>query len=97
MSAYLITSAITYQGGFLDSTIDGFHDSFGFSSFGRPASSRNDVNVIFDLKSSQTALLEPAWPTFPSPSCSDERRHPMITQTTLAVPAKVRQECAPVV
>ena len=60
MSAYLITSAITYQGGFLDSTIEGFHDSFGFSSFGRPAVSRNDVNVIFDLKSSQTALLEPA-------------------------------------
>jgi hypothetical protein len=60
MSAYLITSAITYQGGFLDSAIEGFHDSFGFSSFGRPALSRNDVNVIFDLKSSQTALLEPA-------------------------------------
>lgn len=60
MSAYLITSLITYQGGFLDSTIEGFHDSFGFSSFGRPAASRNDVNLIFDLKSSQHVMLEPA-------------------------------------
>jgi hypothetical protein len=58
MSAYLIVSAITYQGGFLDSTIEDFHDSFGFSSFGRPAASRNDVNMIFDLKSSQTTFLE---------------------------------------
>lgn len=58
MSAYLIVSAITYQGGFLDSTIESFHDEFGFSTFGRPAVSRNDVNLIFDLKSSQTTFLE---------------------------------------
>jgi hypothetical protein len=59
MSAYLIASAITYQGGFLDSSIESFHDTFGFSSFGRPAVTRNDVNLIFDLKSSQTTFLEP--------------------------------------
>lgn len=51
MSAYLIVSAITYQGGFLDGTIEDFHDAFGFSTFGRPAAHRNDVNLIFDLKS----------------------------------------------
>src|SRR5262245_4093667 len=34
-SIYGIVSAITYQGGFLDSTIEQFHDTFGFSSFGR--------------------------------------------------------------
>lgn len=60
MSAYLIVSAITYHGGFLDSTIEGFHDSFGFSTFGRPAVRRDDVNMIFDLKSSQTTFLEAA-------------------------------------
>jgi hypothetical protein len=59
MSAYVIANAITYGGGFLDSTIEGFHDSFGFSSFGRPAASRNDFNLIYDLKSSQLALFEP--------------------------------------
>jgi hypothetical protein len=58
MSAYLITSAITYGGGFLDSTIEGFHDSFGFSSFGRPAASRNDFNLIYDLKAAQSALFD---------------------------------------
>jgi Protein of unknown function (DUF3187) len=58
MSAYLIVSAITYQGGFLDSTIESFHDTFGFSTFGRPAASRNDVNLIYDLKSSQTTFLD---------------------------------------
>lgn len=58
MSAYLIANAVSYGGGFLDSTIEGFHDTFGFSSFGRPAAARNDVNLIYDLKSSQTAYFE---------------------------------------
>ncbi len=52
-TGYLILSAVSYQGGFLDSTIEGFHDAFGFSSFGRPVVSKNDVNLIYDLKSSQ--------------------------------------------
>jgi hypothetical protein len=49
MSAYLIANAITYGGGFLDSTIESFHDTFGFSSFGRPAVSKNDFSLIYDL------------------------------------------------
>lgn len=58
MSAYLIANAITIDGGFLDSTIESFHDSFGFSTFGRAAASRDDVNIIFDLKSSQVELFD---------------------------------------
>jgi hypothetical protein len=58
LSAYLIANAVSYEGGFLDSIIEGFHDEFGFSSFGRPAASRNDVNLIYDLKSSQVAFFE---------------------------------------
>ena len=58
MSAYLIVNYVTYDGGFLDGTIESFHDNLGFSSFGRPAASRNDVNIIFDLKSAQLALFE---------------------------------------
>jgi hypothetical protein len=57
-SAYLIASAIQYGGGFLDSTIEGFHDSFGYSSFGRPAVSRNDFNLIYDLKGAQGAFFD---------------------------------------
>jgi hypothetical protein len=58
MSAYLIANAITYGGGFLDGTIENVHDALGFSSFGRPAVNRGDVNLIFDLKSAQGALFE---------------------------------------
>lgn len=57
-TGYLITSGVSYQGGFLDSTIEGFHDAFGFSSFGRPAVRRNQVNYIYDLKGTQLASLD---------------------------------------
>ena len=56
--AYLIASGVSYRGGFLDSTIESFHDTFGFDSFGRTAASRDDVNVILDLKSAQVAAFE---------------------------------------
>ena len=56
--AYLIASGVAYRGGFLDSTIESFHDTFGFETFGRTGASRNDVNVIFDLKSAQLAAFE---------------------------------------
>ncbi len=58
MSAYLIANAVSYQGGFLDSTIEGFHDMFGFASLGRPAIRRNDVNLIYDLKSARFAYFD---------------------------------------
>ncbi|MFC4314022.1 DUF3187 family protein [Steroidobacter flavus] len=54
-SGYFVTSAVSYQGGFLDSTIEEFHRTFGFSTFGRPAVRRNDVTLIYDLKSAQVA------------------------------------------
>jgi hypothetical protein len=57
-TGYVIASALAYDGGFLDSTIEGFHDTFGFSTFGRLAAKRDDVNLILDLRSAQTVLLE---------------------------------------
>jgi hypothetical protein len=57
LSGYLITSAISYEGGFLDGTIESFHDTFGLSTFGRPAVARNDANVIYDLKSASFTQL----------------------------------------
>ena len=45
-----LISAISYQGGFLDSTIERFHDDLGFSSFGRPALARNQAALFYDLK-----------------------------------------------
>jgi hypothetical protein len=57
LSAYLILSGVSYDGGFLDTTIESFHDTFGFSSFGRGAVARNGVNLVYDLKSASYARL----------------------------------------
>ncbi len=57
LSGYLITSAVSYDRGFLDGTVERFHDAFSLSSYGRPAIARNGVNLIYDLKSGSYASL----------------------------------------
>jgi hypothetical protein len=51
-------SAISYTDGFLDSTIESFHKTAGFSTFGRPAVERNRTTLIYDLKGAQVVLLD---------------------------------------
>jgi Protein of unknown function (DUF3187) len=55
---YGIATAVSYHGGFMDSGIEEFHDLFGFSSFGRPAISRNGTSVILDLNGGRAVLLD---------------------------------------
>jgi hypothetical protein len=57
-SSYLILSAATFGGGFLDGTIEKFHTAIDAPRFGRPAAARNDYNVLFDLESGQFAQFE---------------------------------------
>jgi hypothetical protein len=57
-SAYLVASGVSFRGGFMDDTIESFHDAFGFSTFGRPALARNRVNTIFDLKGTSYVNLD---------------------------------------
>jgi hypothetical protein len=57
---YAVVSAVTYNGGFLDGTIEKFHETFNMNDVGRPAVRRNDINVILDLKKSQ--LIQPSLP-----------------------------------
>jgi hypothetical protein len=57
-SAYAIATAVSYHGGFMDSGIEKFHDTFGFSTFGRPAIARNQTTLVFDLKSTQVVLQD---------------------------------------
>lgn len=57
-SAYLIVSGARFGGGFMDGTIEKFHDVIGASTFGRPATKKNDTNLLFDLKSIQYAGFE---------------------------------------
>jgi hypothetical protein len=56
--AYVIVSGASFGGGFLDSTIESFHELIDAPRFGRPATARNDYNVLFDLKSSQYAAFD---------------------------------------
>jgi hypothetical protein len=57
-AAYAVVSGVHYGGGFLDSSIESFHDAFGFSDFGRPAVVKNGTSYILDLKNSEVALFE---------------------------------------
>jgi hypothetical protein len=57
LSGYLITSGVSYTGGFLDGAIEKFHQTFGFATFGRPAVTRDDINLFYDLKSGSVAEL----------------------------------------
>ncbi len=57
-SVYGTLSAISYTDGFLDGTIESFHDTAGFSSFGRPAVERNRTTLVYDLKGAQVVLLD---------------------------------------
>jgi len=54
---YLVMSGVNYSGGFMDSAIEGFHDTFGFENNGRPAVRRNDVNLIADLNNADIAVF----------------------------------------
>ncbi len=57
-SGYLVAGAVSYSGGFMDDTIEAFHETFGFSTFGRPAVARNRSNAIFDLKGGSYVNLD---------------------------------------
>lgn len=61
-TAYGTFGLVSFNGGFMDSTIEEFHDTFGFSTFGRPAVARNDMNLIYDLNGAQLVYLGD-WPT----------------------------------
>src|SRR5262245_2119005 len=58
IGGYLVLSGVNYSGGFLDGSIESFHDTFGFDNNGRPAVRRNDVNLISDIRSANMAFLE---------------------------------------
>jgi hypothetical protein len=57
-SAYAIATAVSYHGGFMDDGIEQFHNTFGFSTFGRHALARNGTNLIYDLKGAQVVMLD---------------------------------------
>lgn len=61
-STYVIATAVSYGGGFLDWSIERFHQGLGFDTFGRHAIARNGVNLIYSLKGTQQVMLEAPQP-----------------------------------
>ncbi|MGH8284251.1 MAG: DUF3187 family protein [Steroidobacteraceae bacterium] len=57
-AGYAIVGGVIYGGGSMDAAIERFHQALGFSTFGRPALSRDDANLILDLKTAQSAAFE---------------------------------------
>jgi hypothetical protein len=57
-SVYGTFSGVSYTDGFLDGTIEKFHKTLGFSTFGRPAVDRNRTTLVYDLKGAQVVLLD---------------------------------------
>ena len=54
---YATASALSFNGGRGDSTIERFHETFGFSRFGRDALARDRVNLVLDLRDVQRVQL----------------------------------------
>jgi hypothetical protein len=55
---YLVLSGVNYSGGFLDSSIESFHDVFGFDDNARPAVEHDAVNLIADLNNANIAEFD---------------------------------------
>lgn len=58
LSGYVSLPFHYFGGGFFDATIEGFHEMFGFDSFGREYISRNDFQAVVTIDGETFALLE---------------------------------------
>lgn len=58
-SIYLTLPVYDYTGGFLDGTIEGFHDTFGFSDAGRDVVARNRFQAVASLGGQSVSVLDP--------------------------------------
>lgn len=56
--AYVTVPYITFAEGFLDSTIEGFHDTFGFSSAGRDTTLRNQWQIIAKVENAEYVVSQ---------------------------------------
>jgi hypothetical protein len=61
-SAYLTIPYINYGQGAFDSTIESFHDGFGFSQQGRDLVARNQFQIVFSIGDANLALLNRSTP-----------------------------------
>ncbi|HEY8539386.1 MAG TPA: DUF3187 family protein [Steroidobacteraceae bacterium] len=57
-SVYLTMPYIHYGSGMLDSTIESFHDTFGFSQQGRDLVARNQFQIVYGIGDVRFAMLD---------------------------------------
>lgn len=57
-SVYFSLPMMRLGGGFMDGTIESFHDTFGFSTFGRDFLPRNQVNAVVSLGDQEIVFLD---------------------------------------
>jgi hypothetical protein len=57
--AYVALSVYDFTGGFLDSTVDGFHDSFGLGNAGRDLVARDRFQAVASLQGQRIAFHGP--------------------------------------
>ena len=57
-SAYLTIPYINYGKGAFDSTIESFHDTFGFSQQGRDLVARNEFQIVYSVGDVNASILE---------------------------------------
>ncbi len=58
-SVYLSVPVYSFTGGFLDGTIEAFHDTFGLGNERRELVARNRFQTLMSLQGEQRALLDP--------------------------------------
>lgn len=56
---YLTVPVLFFRDGYLDSTIEGFHERFGFSTAHRDLATRNDFQVVIAAQNARLTVLEP--------------------------------------
>ncbi len=59
LSLYFTLPVYDFTGGFLDGTVDGFHERFGFGSAGRDLVARDRFQAVASLRGRRIAVLEP--------------------------------------
>lgn len=55
---YLTIPVLSFQDGYLDSTIEGFHEEFGFSTANRDLAARDRLQVVVATDGTQLTILE---------------------------------------
>jgi hypothetical protein len=82
-SAYVALSVYDFTGGFLDSTVDGFHDSFGLGNAGRDLVARDRFQAVASLQGQRVAFLAPPTSGLGDPVIGMRRSWPLRSWTVV--------------